>query len=229
MLTGGDLYEQALDTLWRKTIMQHSRWISTLAIAGIIGAIVMNILSQRIRGFPQEAMLVFWPAEYVWGELKTEVGKGLLRTIVSNVAIFGLLGGVEGAIIGILIDLYTNFRQAALKRRVEYLPYSKDPINPAFRRRVLEVLVKYDPANLIESGSDEESYRPEAEIILTKLKNLGSAKNLQKFCQRQFRRHFGRDAVRTFDKYESLADNIWSDYEQLKASPRRPPPTSEGL
>jgi len=208
--------------------MRHSRWISTLAIAGIIGAIAMNFLSQ-LRGFPQEAMLVFWPAEYVWGELQNAVGRGLIKTIVSNVAVFGLLGGVEGAIIGILMDSYTDFRRAALRRRVKYLPYSKDPIDLAFRKRVLEVLVKYDPAHLIESGSEEESYRPEAEIILANLKNLGSTKNLQKFCQRRFQQHFGRDTVRTFDKYESLAGDIWGDYQRLLSAPRRTPPSSEGM
>lgn len=193
-----------------------------------MAAIVVHFLS-GIKGFPDEVMLILWPAEYVWLHLQAEVGSGFIKTILSNVAVFGLLGGVQGGIVGILVDFYKIYRRAALRRRVEYLPYSKDTMDLAFRRRVLEVLVKYDPAGLISSGSTGESYRPEAELILANLKNQDSAKDLQRFCRRHFKRHFSRETAHAFGKYDSLAGDIWTEYQRLRSSPRRLPPTSTGL
>ena len=207
--------------------MRPFGWMGTLVVIGAIGAVALHFLS-GVRGFPEEVMLIFWPAEYVWTELQNAVGRGWIRGITSNVAFLGLLGGAEGGIVGVLVDLYFDYRRAVLRQKVKYLPYSKDLMDLAFRRRVQAIMAKYDPADLINSGS-EEDYRPETELILSNLKKLGSARELHKFCRRSFQQHFSRDTARSFTEYESLADDIWADYQKLLSSPRRQPPVSTGM
>ena len=174
-------------------------------------------------------MLVFWPADYLWQYLRIEVGKGAVRTIVSNVAVFAILAGLEGAIVGFLLDLFLRYRRLALRHRVKYLSYSKDHVDLSFRRRVLEILNKYDPASLLTIATDKDVYRPEAELILSNLKHLGSAKGLQNFCRRHFKRHFGRHAVSSFKGLQALSEDIWSGYKQVRSSPRQATPTSHGV
>lgn len=208
--------------------MRPFGWMGALVVIGAIGAVVLHLLSGNIRGFPDEVMLIFWPAEYVWTELQNAVGRGWIRKIVSNVAFLGLLGGAEGGILGVFVDLYFESRRAMLRRKVKYLPYSKDTIDLAFRRKVQEIMTKYDPGDLINSGS-EEDYRPETELILANLKKLGSARELHKFCRRSFQQHFSRDTARAFGEYKSLANDIWGEYQKLLSSPRRQPPISTGM
>ena len=208
--------------------MRPFGWMGTLIIVGALGSIVFHSLG-RIDGFPDELTLVFWPAEFLWLQLQTAVSKGAIKTVVSNIAVLGLLGGVQGGIVGILLDLFFDRRRAAIRRRLTYLSYSKDPVDLAFRRSVLEIICKYDPAGLLTITTDEEVYRPEAELLLANLKHLDSATGLQKFCQRKFRSHFSRDTVRDFKDYKALAEDIWTAYKKLRSSPRQIPPATMGL
>ena len=207
--------------------MRKFRYTETLALVAA-GAAVLLQLFKGIDGFPRQVALFFWPADYLWQYLRTEVAKGVIRTVVSNVAVFSILAALEGALLGFLLDSFLRYRRVILRRRVKYLSYSKDRVDLAFRRRVLEIVSKYDPAGLLTITTDGEIYRPEAELILGNLKHLGSAKGLQRFCRRHFKRHFGRRAVSAFDKYEDLSKDIWFGYKQLRSSPRQAPPSTPG-
>ena len=207
--------------------MRKYRYTLALALVAVGLAILFSSV-RRMEGFPRELTLIFWPAEFAWQFLRNEVGKGTVRTVVSNVAVFSILAGLEGGLVGFLFDSFLHYRRVSLRHHVKYLSYSKDPVDLAFRRRVLEILCKYDPAGLLTVTTDQEVYRPEAELILSNLKHLSSAKGLQNFCRQHIQRHFGRSAARAFDSYEALARDIWSGYKQLRSSPRQVPPTSTG-
>ena len=208
--------------------MRRFRCMGTLFLVFGMAAVLLHILS-GIRGFPQQIMLVFWPADYVRQQLRQELAQGVIRTVVSNVAVFGLLAGIEGGLLGLILDLYLSHRQEEIKRRVHGLGYARGPTDRAFTRRITEILAKYDPAGLLDSGSAEQGYGPEAKMILASLGKLRNAKALARFCQQRFRQAFGRKMVRAFHKYDSLAGDIWREYQRLLSSPRPRPPTSEGL
>ena len=208
--------------------MRRFSWMGTLIIIGTLGAIFLRSLKGP-ADFPRNLTLIFWPAEFLQFHLQNAVGKGAIKTVVSNVAVFGLLGGIQGGIVGLCLDVFFDRRRAALRRRVTYLSYSKDPVDLAFRRSVLAIICKYDPAGLLTITTDKEVYRPEAELVLANLQHLGSAKGLQKFCQSKFRRHFGRGTVRALSDYKGLAEDIWTAYKKLRSSPRQIPPATMGL
>ncbi|NIA07976.1 MAG: hypothetical protein GWP14_10170 [Actinobacteria bacterium] len=208
--------------------MRRYRYTLILALVAAVAAILLYVIKDT-EGFPQSVMLVFWPADYVWQYLHTGIGKGVARTVIDNVAVFSILAGLEGALLGFLLDSLFAYRDAVLMRRVKFLYHDKDHIDLAFRRRVLEIIRKYDPAGLLTITTDEQVYSPEAELILANLKRLGSAKGLQKFCRQQFKHRYGRTAVSAFDKYEVLAGDIWAGYMQLHSSPRQAPPITPGV
>ena len=208
--------------------MRKYRYTGSFALIAIVAAVFLYFL-KGTEVFPRKILVIFWPAEFVQEQLRTEVGKGNIRNLLGNVSVFSILVGIEGAIVGFLLDSFVYFRRAALRRRVKYLSYSKDPVDLAFRRRVLELISKYDPAALFTITTDEDAYRPEAELILDNLKHMLTAGGLQRFCRRNFRRHFGRRAIKSFDRYDALARDIWSEYKQLRSSPRYAPPTTHGV
>jgi hypothetical protein len=208
--------------------MRKFRCTVTLALVAAGAAVLLSLIRQA-EWFPTQVMLIFWPADYLWQYLRTEVAKGTARTVVSNVAVFCILAALEGAIVGFLLDSFLHHRKISLRRRVKYLSYSKNHVDLAFRRRVLDIVIKYDPAGLLAITADKEVYRPETELILSNLNRLGSAKGLQKFCRRNFKRHFGRHAVAVFDKYEVLSKDIWAEYEKSQSLPRQAPPITPGV
>lgn len=208
--------------------MRKFRCTETFALVAAGLAVLLQIFEQ-VDDFPRQIGLLFWPADFLWQYLRIEVGKGAIRTVVGNVAVFSILAALEGALLGFLLDLFLRYRRLNLRHRVKYLSYSKNPMDLAFRRRVLEIVSKYDPARLLTMTADEEVYRPEAELILGSLKHLGSAKGLQRFCQKNFKRHFGRRAVSAFDQYKALSKDIWAGYKQVRSAPRQAPPTTHGV
>ncbi|MCK4850640.1 MAG: hypothetical protein KAT11_04770, partial [Phycisphaerae bacterium] len=80
--------------------MTRLRWTTALFLVGGISAILLHFIS-KVEGFPKEVMLVFRPADYVRQELQSEVGGGILGKIIGNVAFFGMLAAVQGALIGL--------------------------------------------------------------------------------------------------------------------------------
>ena len=99
----------------------------------------------------------------------------------------------------------------------------------AFHRRVLEILAKHDPAGLIKGGQTKYAYASEAEMILSKLHKLRSARGLEKFCQQRFRQQFGRRATSGFKEYGSLAEDIWLAYSRQISVASGERPVSKGL
>ena len=86
--------------------MRPFGWMGTLVVIFAIGAVALCLLNDNVTGFPKEALWIFWPAQYVWIQLQHTVGKGAIGKVVSNVAVFGLLGGAEGGIVGVIVDLH---------------------------------------------------------------------------------------------------------------------------
>jgi len=208
--------------------MTRLRWTTALFLVGGISAILLYFISE-VKGFPQEVMLVFFPANYVWDELQKEASGGILGKIISNVAVFGLLAGAEGALLGLLLDFRTAGQRATLNLRVKRLRRGTDKMDLAFKRRVLEILTKHDPAGLIKAGSDNKAYTPQADMILRRLAKFGSSRKLREFCRQSFRREFGRRIAGKFKKYNSLAEQIWLAYHRQLSPAGHEAPVSKGL
>ena len=207
--------------------MRHFRWTTVLFMVAGISAILLHFIS-RTQGFPQEVMYVFIPADYVWKELQNEVGKGILGNIISNVAVFGVLASVQGALIGLILDLYQNSRRVSLGQRVRNLRRDAKTMDLAFKRRVQEILTKYDPASLIKRGSEQDAYTSQTAMILARINKLRNPQSLRKFCQREFRKQLGRHASK-FRGYDSLAEEIWTAYRQQLSLDRHQGPIRQGL
>ena len=209
--------------------MIRFRWMSVLFLVGGISAILLHFINKHVEGFPEEVMLVFLPADYFWHELQGEAGRGMLNKLVGNVAVFGILAGLEGALVGVILDLYSFSRQSALNRRVKYLRGGTDKMDLAFQRRVLEILTRHDPGGLIKRGAAKDSYASEAEMILKRLTKLGSPRGLRKFCRQRFRAKFGWRVAGNFKEYDSLAAQIWSAYGRQQSLDRQELSVSKGL
>ncbi len=207
--------------------MRRFRWTTVLFLVGGISAILLHFIS-RIEGFPEKVMYVFRPADYLWHELQNEAGRGILRKIIGNIAFFGMLAAAQGALIGLILDLYKASRRLALDQRVKHLRRGTDKIDLALRRRVLEILTKYDPAGLIKLGSAQDAYTSQVDMILARLNKLRSPQSLRKFCRQRFRRELGRHAGK-FKEYDSLAKEIWTAYRRQQSFDRREEPVSKGL
>lgn len=207
--------------------MTRFRWTTALFLVGGISAILLHFIS-KVEGFPEEVMYVFLPADYLWNELQNEVRGGVLGKIISNVAVFGILAAAQGALIGLILDLYQSSRRLSLDQRVKHLRRGTDKMDLALRRRVLEILTKYDPAGLIKLGSAQDAYTSQADMILARLNKLRSPQSLRKFCRQQFRRELGRHAGK-FKEYDSLAKEIWTAYRRQLSFARREGPVSKGL
>ena len=174
-------------------------------------------------------MLVFWPAEYVWTELKNEAAGNILKPLANNVAVFACLASLEGALVGFLLDCFVASRRVSLDEKVRGLRHKKDRMEPGFRRRVLAILGKYDPAGVAKSDSGREVYGPQMDTILVKLRKMRGASDVQKLCRQQFRKDFGWRAVRGFDEYNSMAKEIWNAYRKQRSSGQRTSPVRRGL
>ncbi|MCK4850391.1 MAG: hypothetical protein KAT11_03515 [Phycisphaerae bacterium] len=207
--------------------MTRFRWTTALFLVGGISAILLHFIS-KVEGFPEEVMYVFLPADYLWRELQNEAGRGILRKIIGNVAFFGMLAAAQGALIGLILDLYKSSQRLALDQRVKHLRRGTDKIDLALRRRVLEILTKYDPAGLIKLGSAKDAYTSQADMILARMNKLRSPQSLRKFCRQRFRRELGRQAGK-FKEYDSLAKEIWTAYRQQLSLGKREAPVSKGL
>ena len=208
--------------------MTRLRWTTALFLVGAISAILLFFFS-RIEGFPEEVMYIYFPADYFWRELQNEAGKGILGKIIGNVAVFGLLAGAEGALIGLLLDLRTAGGQDILNRRVRHLRRGTEKMDLALQRRVQEILTKHDPAGLIKRGEEKGAYASQTKMILKRLTKLGNARKLRKFCRQQFRRQFGWRATAGFKEYDSLAEQIWLAYSRQQSPDRQELPVSKGL
>ncbi len=208
--------------------MRRFRWTTVLFLVGGISAILLHFINKHVEGFPEEVMLVFRPADYLWHELQNEAGRGILRKIIGNIAVFGMLAAAQGALIGLILDLYQSSRRLSLDQRVKHLRRGTDKMDLAFKRRVLEILTKYDPAGLIKLGSAQDAYTSQADMILARLNKLRSPQSLRKFCRQQFRRTLGRHAGK-FKEYDSLAKEIWTAYRRQLSFDRREGPVSKGL
>jgi len=209
--------------------MTRLRWTTALFLVGGISAVLLYFINKHVEGFPQEVMLVYFPANYVWDELQKEASGGILGKIISNVAVFGLLAGAEGALLGLLLDLRSAGQRVTLNVRVKRLRRGTNKMDLAFKRRVLEILTKHDPAGLIKAGSDNEAYTGQAEMILRKLAKFRSSRKLREFCRQSFRREFGRRVAGEFKKYNSLAEQIWLAYHRQLSPAGRDAPVSKGL
>ena len=119
--------------------MRKYRYTGSFALIAIVAAVFLYFV-KGAEDFPQRILVIFWPAEFIQEYLRTEVGKGNIRNLLGNVVAFSILVGIEGAIVGFLLDSFVYFRRSALRSRVKYLSYSKNPVDLAFRRRVLELI-----------------------------------------------------------------------------------------
>lgn len=208
--------------------MLRARWTVIMLLVGGISAVLLNYFRQ-IPGFPQDVMLVFWPAEYVWNELKIEAYGNVLRPLAENVAVFAVLASLQGALVGFLLDTFVASRRGSLDARVRGLRHTKDRMDPGFRRRVLAILGKYDPAGLAESEAGRAVYEPQMDTILVRLRKMRGASDVQKFCRQQFRRDFGGRALRGFGEYDSMAKEIWNAYRKQRSAGRGTAPARRGL
>ena len=210
--------------------MLRLRWTTVLFIVGAISSILLYFAC-GIRGFPEEVMYIYFPADYFWHELQNEARDGILilRKIISNVAVFGLLAGVQGALIGLIMDLRTAGGKSILDHRVRHLRRGTEKIDVAFQRRVQEILTKHDPGGLIKRGEEKDAYATQTTMILKRITKLGSARSLRKFCHQQFRHQFGFRAAHSFKEYDSLASQIWTAYGRQQSPDRQELPVSKGL
>ena len=131
--------------------MKRFQWTTALFLVCGISAVLLHFV-RDVQGFPREVMYFFVLADYIWHELQREVSRGIARTIISNVAVFGILAAAQGALIGLILDLYRSSRRASLKERISRLGYNAQKTNLAFKRRVQEIVTRYDPAGLIKLG-----------------------------------------------------------------------------
>ncbi len=208
--------------------MRRFRWTTALFIVGGISAILLYIVKENVRSFPEEVMHIFVLANYIWLELQKEAGRGVLRKIISNVAVFGVLAAAQGALIGLILDLYQSSRRATLNMRVKHLRRDTKTMDLAFQRRVQEILSKYDPAGLIKLGSEQDAYTSQATMILAKINKLRSPQSLRKFCRQKFKIQLGRHAGK-FKQYDSLAKDIWTAYRRQLSLDKQDGPLNQGL
>ena len=208
--------------------MRRFQWTTVLFLFGGVSAILLFFVDENVRGFPEEVMYIFVLAKYVWQELQYEIRGGLLGKLVSNVAVFGVLAAAQGALVGLILDLYRSSRRVSLDQRVRNLRRSASKMDLAFKRRVQEILVKHDPAGLIKLGADENAYTSQTNMILAKITKLRSPQSLQKFCQRGFSSQLGRQAGK-FKGYDSLAEEIWAAYLRQQSLDRGDGPVRQGL
>ncbi len=208
--------------------MRRFRWTTALFIVGGISAILLYLVKENVKNFPEEVMYIFVLANYIWQELQNEIRGGFLGKLISNVAVFGVLAAAQGALIGLILDLYQSSQRASLNVRVKHLRRDTKTMDLAFRRRVQEILAKYDPASLIKLGSDQDAYTSQATMILAKINKLRSSQSLRKFCRREFRNQLGRQAGK-FKQYDSLAKDIWTAYRQQLALNKQAGPIRQGL
>lgn len=208
--------------------MLRPRWTLIFLLIGGISAVFLHYFSQ-IRGFPDEIRLVLWPADYVWSELKADVQDIPLRPLINNVGFFAFLASIQGALTGFLLDAFVASRRAALNVKVKHLRQHKHRLDPAFRRQVLDILGKYDPAGLVKSGSGRDGYEAQRDSILGRLRKMRSSSAIQKYCRQQFRKEFGWRTVRKFSQYDSLAEDIWQAYQRQHSAERHTAPVRRGL
>lgn len=207
--------------------MKRFQWTTALFLVCGISAVLLHFV-RDVQGFPREVMYFFVLADYIWHELQREVSRGIARTIISNVAVFGILAAAQGALIGLILDLYRSSRRASLKERISRLGYNAQKTNLAFKRRVQEIVTRYDPAGLIKLGLEQDAYAAQTDMILAKINKLRSPGKLEKFCRRVFGKQLGRSAGK-FKKYDSLANEIWTAYLQQQRPERRDAPVRQGL
>lgn len=208
--------------------MRRYRWTSILFIVGGVSAILLYLIKTGVRNFPEELMYPFFPADYIWNELQGEIRGGFFGKLISNVLVFGILAAAQGALTGLILDLYQRSRGASLDHRVKYLRRSAGKPDLAFQRSVLGILARYDPAGLIKLGLEQDAYTAQADMILTRINKLNGAHSLRKFCKREFRSKLGRRAGK-FKQYDSLAKEIWAAYGRQQSPERRSGPTGQGL
>jgi len=208
--------------------MFRYRWTGTLLLVGGISAILLCFIS-KVHGFPKDAMLVFWPANYVWHELQGEIQHYLLKRLVGNVAVFAVLAAAEGALAGMVLDFLIAARRVSLDLRVRRMRRDAQHRDPACKRRILEILTKYDPAGLAQSNAGQPAYHTQANAIMNNMSKLRGVKEVQRFCRQQLRRQFGSEALGKFDGYDPLATEIWQTYQRQQSTDRRPTPVSKGL
>ena len=203
--------------------MKKYRWTGVLFLIGAISAIILYFMS-KLEDFPQQVMLVFWPAQYAWDELRGEFNVRIIRAIVGNVSVFGILAGLEGALAGLILDSYVASRRAALNWRLGRLPPRRAPLDLAMKRRVQEILAKYNPAGLSKEDTSGGGYAAQTKVIMAKLGKLGSPRKLSSFCRQEFPRQLGRKNTKAFKEYGPLAREIWKAYLRGQSEERRTPP-----
>ncbi len=208
--------------------MRRYRWTNLLFIFGGVSSILLYLIQENARSFPEEIMYIFLPADYLWNELQSEISGGFLGKVISNVAVFGILAAAQGALTGLILDLYNSSRSASLDHRVKYLRRSAEKMDIAFKRRVIEILTSYDPANLLKLGAEQDAYTAQADTILNKINHLQNHQSLRKFCKKEFKLQLGRHAGK-FKQYDALAKEIWTTYLRQKSLKRQEGPIGQGL
>ena len=51
--------------------MRRFQWTTVLFLVGGVSAILLYFVDENVRGFPEEVMYIFVPADYIWNELQT--------------------------------------------------------------------------------------------------------------------------------------------------------------
>ena len=91
---------------------------------------------------------------------------------------------------------------------------------PAFVTAVAALLYRHDPIG-INFGDNPGEYDPEAETIIARLHRAQSVGDVRTLVHEQFVHWFGDDPAGDPDRYDGVAQEIWTAW-QARSSSNRP-------
>jgi hypothetical protein len=77
-------------------------------------------------------------------------------------------------------------------------------------------LYRHDPIG-INFDDNPDEYEPEAETILPRLRDCRSREDVVRVVHQEFSRWFGEDTAGAPERYQKLASDVWSLWEERRA------------
>src|SRR6266542_2700 len=81
---------------------------------------------------------------------------------------------------------------------------------------VSQLLRKADPIRLIIMGAPDDEYDPEVSTILPRLREAGSAADVQRIVHEEFTRWFSADIADPATGYGAVSEEIWATWLNFK-------------
>ena len=81
---------------------------------------------------------------------------------------------------------------------------------------VSRLLRKADPIRLIIMGAPDDEYDPEVGTILPRLREAGSAADVQRIVHEEFTRWFSADIAGPATGYGAVSEEIWATWLNFK-------------